>query len=98
MVLEPVELPEPEQRERDQHDHQGGVPEQPARAEQEQGHRHKRMAALGREWSGAATMWPMPQSIDELVALLDLETLEDGLYRGKQAATSLQRVFGGQVA
>jgi acyl-CoA thioesterase II len=46
----------------------------------------------------AATMWPMPQSIDELVALLDLETLEDGLYRGRQPETSLQRVFGGQVA
>ena len=43
-------------------------------------------------------MWRMPQSIDELVALLDLETLEDGLYRGKQPETSLQRVFGGQVA
>ncbi|MDQ1670142.1 MAG: acyl-CoA thioesterase [Actinomycetota bacterium] len=40
----------------------------------------------------------MPQSIDELVALLDLETLEDGLYRGRQPETSLQRVFGGQVA
>jgi acyl-CoA thioesterase-2 len=43
-------------------------------------------------------MWRMPQSIDELVALLDLETLEDGLYRGQQPDTSLQRVFGGQVA
>jgi len=43
-------------------------------------------------------MWRMPQSIDELVALLDLETLEDGLYRGRQPETSLQRVFGGQVA
>ena len=43
-------------------------------------------------------MWRMPQSIDELVALLDLETLEDGLYRGKQPETLLQRVFGGQVA
>jgi acyl-CoA thioesterase-2 len=40
----------------------------------------------------------MPESIDELVALLDLETLEDGLYRGQQPDTSLQRVFGGQVA
>jgi len=28
-------------------------------------------------------MWRMPHSIDELVALLDLETLEDGLYRGR---------------
>ncbi|MGZ4616816.1 MAG: acyl-CoA thioesterase [Actinomycetes bacterium] len=41
----------------------------------------------------------MPQSIDELVALLDLETLEEGrLYRGQQPDTKLQRVFGGQVA
>jgi acyl-CoA thioesterase II len=40
----------------------------------------------------------VPQSIDELVALLDLETIEDGLYRGKQPHTALQRVFGGQVA
>lgn len=40
----------------------------------------------------------MPQSVDQLVALLDLETLEDGLYRGQQPDTSLQRVFGGQVA
>jgi acyl-CoA thioesterase II len=40
----------------------------------------------------------MPESIDQLVALLDLETLEDGLYRGRQPDTSLQRVFGGQVA
>ena len=34
----------------------------------------------------------------ELVETLDLETLEDGLYRGRQPETSLQRVFGGQVA
>lgn len=40
----------------------------------------------------------MPQSIDELVALLDLETIEDNLFRGRQPRTSLQRVFGGQVA
>ena len=40
----------------------------------------------------------MPQSIDELVALLDLEEIEDGLFRGRQPDTSLQRVFGGQVA
>jgi acyl-CoA thioesterase-2 len=43
-------------------------------------------------------MRPMPQSIDELIALLDLEELEEGLYRGRQPETSLQRVFGGQVA
>jgi acyl-CoA thioesterase II len=40
----------------------------------------------------------VPQSIDELVSLLDLETIEDGLYRGRQPETALQRVFGGQVA
>jgi acyl-CoA thioesterase II len=40
----------------------------------------------------------VPSSIDELVALLDLETIEDGLYRGRQPDTALQRVFGGQVA
>ena len=40
----------------------------------------------------------MPQSIEELVALLDLEQIEEGLFRGRQPETSLQRVFGGQVA
>ncbi|MBB6626166.1 acyl-CoA thioesterase II [Nocardioides sp. KIGAM211] len=40
----------------------------------------------------------MPASADELVALLDLETLDDDLFRGRQPDTSLQRVFGGQVA
>jgi len=40
----------------------------------------------------------MPQSIDELIALLDLETIEDNLFRGRQPQTALQRVFGGQVA
>jgi acyl-CoA thioesterase II len=43
-------------------------------------------------------MTRVPQSIDELVSLLDLETIEDGLYRGRQPETALQRVFGGQVA
>jgi acyl-CoA thioesterase II len=43
-------------------------------------------------------MTAMPQSTDELLSLLDLETIEDGLYRGRQPDTSLQRVFGGQVA
>lgn len=40
----------------------------------------------------------MPRSVDELVDLLDLEVIEDNLYRGRQPDTSLQRVFGGQVA
>ena len=40
----------------------------------------------------------MPQSVDELLALLDLEAIEDNLFRGQQPDTQLQRVFGGQVA
>lgn len=43
-------------------------------------------------------MTPMPQSIEELLSLLDLERIEEGLFRGRQPETSLQRVFGGQVA
>lgn len=39
----------------------------------------------------------MPRSTDELLGLFDLEDIEDGLYRGRQPATSMQRVFGGQV-
>jgi acyl-CoA thioesterase-2 len=40
----------------------------------------------------------VPQSIDELLALLDLEVLEVDLFRGRQPDTRWQRVFGGQVA
>jgi acyl-CoA thioesterase-2 len=40
----------------------------------------------------------MPASAGELVELLDLEVIEDNLFRGKQPDTLLQRVFGGQVA
>ena len=40
----------------------------------------------------------MPASVDELVDLLDLEVIEDNLFRGKQPDTLMQRVFGGQVA
>ena len=40
----------------------------------------------------------MPASVDELVELLDLEVIEDNLFRGKQPDTLMQRVFGGQVA
>lgn len=39
----------------------------------------------------------MPQSVDELTSLLELEELEIGLYRGRQPETALQRAFGGQV-
>ena len=36
--------------------------------------------------------------VDGLVTLLDLERLEDNLYRGVSPAMSPIRVFGGQVA
>jgi len=39
----------------------------------------------------------MPSSVDELIDLLDLEAIEDNLFRGRQPDTSMQRVFGGQV-
>ena len=40
----------------------------------------------------------MPSSAEELVELLDLETIDENLFRGIQPSTQLQRVFGGQVA
>ena len=40
----------------------------------------------------------MPSSADELIKLLDLETIDLNLFRGIQPDTRLQRVFGGQVA
>ncbi|MCW2829676.1 MAG: acyl-CoA thioesterase [Aeromicrobium sp.] len=41
----------------------------------------------------------MPASLDEVIGLLDLEKLEEGLYRGSQPTSSaVKRVFGGQVA
>jgi acyl-CoA thioesterase-2 len=39
----------------------------------------------------------VPQSIDQLIALLDLEEIEVGLFRARQPETSLQRAFGGEV-
>ena len=40
----------------------------------------------------------MPSSTEELLELLDLETIDVNLFRGIQPDTLLQRVFGGQVA
>ncbi|TCJ30839.1 acyl-CoA thioesterase II [Nocardioides jejuensis] len=40
----------------------------------------------------------MPTSASELVDLLDLETIDVNLFRGRQPITFFQRVFGGQVA
>ncbi len=39
----------------------------------------------------------MPSSVEELIDLLDLEVIEDNLFRGRQPDTAMQRVFGGQV-
>ncbi len=40
----------------------------------------------------------MPNSVPDLLELLELERLDLDLYRGRQPDTALQRVFGGQVA
>ena len=40
----------------------------------------------------------MPNSVPELLDLLELEQLEVDLYRGRQPDTVRQRVYGGQVA
>ncbi|HET7325740.1 MAG TPA: acyl-CoA thioesterase II [Nocardioidaceae bacterium] len=40
----------------------------------------------------------MARHLSELVDLLELERIEVDLFRGRQPTTSLQRVFGGQVA
>jgi acyl-CoA thioesterase-2 len=40
----------------------------------------------------------VPNSVPELLDLLELEQLEVDLYRGRQPDTAMQRVFGGQVA
>jgi len=39
----------------------------------------------------------VPQSVTELIDLLELEEIEIGLFRARQPNTQLQRVFGGQV-
>ena len=38
------------------------------------------------------------QAVDELIALLDLEELEENIFRGRSPQEQRQRVFGGQVA
>jgi acyl-CoA thioesterase II len=43
-------------------------------------------------------MQRVPNSVPELLDLLALERLDLDLYRGRQSDTTLQRVFGGQVA
>jgi acyl-CoA thioesterase-2 len=40
----------------------------------------------------------VPTTVADLLDLLELEQLEEDLYRGRQPDTAMQRVFGGQVA
>jgi acyl-CoA thioesterase-2 len=40
----------------------------------------------------------VPSTAEELVELLDIETIDLNLFRGRQPKTEMQRVFGGQVA
>jgi len=40
---------------------------------------------------------PMSKSLIDLISILDLEPLEENLFRGTSPKTSWQRVFGGQV-
>ena len=42
--------------------------------------------------------WCMSEALDFLVELLDLETIEVNVYRGRHPAEERQRTFGGQVA
>ncbi len=39
----------------------------------------------------------MSQALDQLLAILNLETLEQNLFRGLSPQVGWQRVFGGQV-
>ena len=39
----------------------------------------------------------MSQVLDDLLSLLDLETIEKGLYRGNSQDLGFKAVFGGQV-
>ncbi|MCU1679359.1 MAG: acyl-CoA thioesterase [Amycolatopsis sp.] len=54
-----------------------------------------RQAASGLALNTAAGGQPM---LDHLVALLDLEKIEENIFRGVSPANSTVRVFGGQVA
>ncbi|MBC7312987.1 MAG: thioesterase family protein, partial [Rhizobium sp.] len=38
-----------------------------------------------------------PTAMDQLIETLDLEKLEENLFRGKSPQNGWQRVFGGQV-
>lgn len=56
------------------------------------------MTELRAELSAPAPMASGPGAVAGLLALLDLERLEDNLFRGVSPENSTMRVFGGQVA
>ncbi|HET8970923.1 MAG TPA: acyl-CoA thioesterase domain-containing protein, partial [Candidatus Nanopelagicales bacterium] len=39
----------------------------------------------------------MPATLHDLLTILDLDRIDDNVFRGRSPRTSLQRVFGGQV-
>src|SRR5215470_12209305 len=67
-------------------------------------------ASRGRAAGAGRAAWPsrspsavpqqaaMQASLDQLIAILDLEELEVNLFRGRSPQEQRQRVFGGQVA
>src|SRR5688572_25136828 len=46
------------------------------------------------DWENA----PVTKALDDLLDILDLETIEVNMFRGRSLAENRQRVFGGQVA
>src|SRR5215470_6217526 len=67
-------------------------------------------ASRGRAAGAGRAAWPsrspsavpqqaaMQASLDQLIAILDLEELEVNIFRGRSPQEQRQRVFGGQVA
>ncbi|MCU1655619.1 MAG: tesB [Pseudonocardiales bacterium] len=62
-------------------------------------HRDNEVEDLGTDYHGAARNADLGQiMVDDLVRLLDLEKIEENIYRGVSPKVTWQRVFGGQVA
>jgi acyl-CoA thioesterase-2 len=62
-------------------------------------HRNDEAEDLGTDFAGSATEDDFGQAVvDDLVRLLDLEKIEEDIYRGVSPKSRWQRVFGGQVA
>ena len=58
-------------------------------------------ALYGAAWPDDSRAWqhgPVPDALDELIDLLDLENIEVNIFRGRSPDENRQRVFGGQVA